>query len=50
MLAGTDEFESARNQMNLDKKALEQVTTCALGAWRSLAQGKELTSSLSNIK
>ena len=50
MLAGTDEFESARNQMNLDKKALEQVTTCALGAWRSLPQGKELTSSLSNIK
>ena len=50
MLAGTDKFESARNQMNLDKKALEQVTTCALGAWRSLPQGKELTSSLSNIK
>ena len=50
MLAGINEFQSVRDQMNFDRKALEQVTACALGAWRSLPQGKELTSSLSDIK
>ena len=50
MLSGTDDYESARDQKNLDKRTLEQVTACALGAWCSLPQGKESVSSLSNIK
>ena len=50
MLAGINEFGTLRDQMGLDKRTLEQVTVCALGAWRLLPQGKESTSSFSNIK
>lgn len=37
-------------KINLDRRALKQVTACALEAWRSLPQGRESTASLSNIK
>ena len=50
MLIGTGEFGTLGDKMGLDKRTLEQVTACALGAWRSLLQGKESTSSFSNIK
>ena len=50
VLARINELESVRDQMNLDRRALEQVTACALEAWRSLPQGRESTASLSNIK
>ena len=50
MLEGINEFDTIRDQMGLDREALEQVTACALGSWRSLPQGKESTSSFSNIK
>ena len=33
MLAGINEFGTLRDQMGLDKRTLEQVTVCALGAW-----------------
>ena len=50
VLARINELESVRDQMNLDRRALEQVTACALEAWRSLPQGRKSTASLSNIK
>ena len=50
MLVGTNEFGTLREQMGLDRRTLDQVTACALGAWRLLPQGKESTSSFSNIK
>ena len=36
--------------MALDTRILDQATGCALKSWRSLYQGKESTSSFSNIK
>ena len=50
MLTGTHEFGTLRGQMGLDGRTLDQVTACSLGAWRHLPQGKESTSSFSNIK
>ena len=50
MLAGTNDFGTLRDQMGLDKTTLDQVTACALGAWRLLPEGKESTSSFSNVK
>ena len=50
MLAGTNDFGTLRDQMGLDKTALDQVTACALGAWRLLPEGKKSTSSFSNVK
>ena len=50
MLAKMNKSASVRDQINLDSRALKQVTACALEAWRSLPQGRESTASLSNIK
>ena len=49
MLVGTGEFGTLGDQMGLDKRALEQVTACAIGAWRLLPQGKESTSSFQTL-
>ena len=50
MLAKMNKSASVRDQINLDSRALKQVTACALEAWRSLPQGRKSTASLSNIK
>lgn len=50
MLTGTDDYTILRNQMRLDKYTVQQVTACDVAAWQLLPQGKESTSSLSNIK
>ena len=49
MIAGTNAFGTLGDQMALDTRILDQATGCALKAWRSLYQGKESTSSFSNI-
>ena len=49
-LVGIGDYATLRDQMDLDKETLEQVSACALGAWRLLSQEKESTSSFSNIK
>ena len=41
MLAGTNDFGTLRDQMGLDRNTLNQVTACALGAWRLLPEGKK---------
>ena len=50
MIAGTNAFRTLGDQMALDTRILDQATGCALKSWRSLYQGKESTSSFSNIK
>ena len=50
MLTETNEFGALRDHMGLDKITLDQITTCTLAAWRLLPEGKESTSSFSNIK
>ena len=50
MIAGTNAFGTLGDQMALDTRILDQATGCALKSWRSLYQGKESTSSFSNIK
>ena len=50
MLTGSGKYDSARDQMRLDKQALEQATGCALNAWKGLPQGLDHTSLLAGIK
>ena len=50
MLTGSGEYDSAQNQMRLDKLALEQATGCTLNAWKGLQQGPDHTSLLAGIK
>ena len=50
MLTGSGKYDSARDQMRLDKQALEQATGCALNAWKGLPWGSDHTSSLAAIK
>ena len=45
-----DDYKTVGDQLNLDKRTLDQVTGCAIKAWRSLSQEKKSTSSFSNIK
>ena len=45
-----DDYKTVGDQLNLDKRTLDQVTGCAIKAWQSLSQEKKSISSFSNIK